>query len=129
MAFSYDVTQLDSNPLYQARFRLGDTDEANAAFQDEEINYSLKCNDNNVLRTCIDCVSALLPRLASSVKFTVGPYSEERGSNAYNYWSKMLDELKAQLTTYSTPIADLPQTPSYFYYGMMGTPESSATDP
>jgi hypothetical protein len=129
MSFSYDSSKLNETPLYQVRFRLGDTVEASAAFQDEEITFLLQQNGENVLRTCIACVEALLPRLASTTEFTVGPYSEKQGSSAFNYWSKLLDQLKGQLTGYSAPFMYPPTGDSYFYYGMMGTEASSATDP
>lgn len=129
MAFTYDVSQLSENSLFQVRFRLGDITQENHTFEDEELQYLLTFNGNNVLAACIASVSALLPRLAGGRKFTVGPYSEDQSSAAYDYWSRMLEELKAQQTLYSAPVAELPKTPSYFYYGMMGTPESSATDP
>ena len=91
MSFSYDPTQLSDNLLYQVRFRLGDTNESNATFQDEEISYSLDCNNQAVIETCIDCVSALLPRLARGAKFKVGPYSEEESGASYDFWVKMLE--------------------------------------
>lgn len=128
MAFTYDVTQLGSSALYQVRFRLSDTVESTASFQDEEINYSLSCNHDDVLATCIDCISALLPQLAHKVKFSVGPYSEEEGKNSYEYWTTLLSELKAKQRSYAAPIGLSPTGPAIFHYGMMGTPESSATD-
>ena len=35
MAVTYDPTMLQESPLYQVRFRLGDTDITAASFQDE----------------------------------------------------------------------------------------------
>ena len=128
MAFSYDVTQLDSSPLFQVRFRLGDTVESTASFQDGEITYSLNCNQQDVLSTCIDCISALLPRIASKSKFSLGPYSEEEGKNSYEYWSKLLNELKAKQGGYAAPINLPPTGPPIFHYNMMGTEASRATD-
>lgn len=128
MSFTYDATQLEHSPHMQVRFKLGDVRESSAHFQDEEIQFMLKQNGNDITRTCISLVEALLPQLASYNSFTVGPYSEDSGSHAYEYWTKMLDELKASLVGYSAPVAHLPQKPTYFYLGMMGTEESSATD-
>lgn len=85
MSFSYDVNLLNSSPLYQVRFRLGDTDETTASFADEEISYLLACNDNNVLNACIDCITALLPRLAQQPGFKVGPYEEKSSTKDYDY--------------------------------------------
>lgn len=121
MAFSYDAAQLSSSPLFQVRFRLGDTDESNASFQDEEITYSLDCNHSDVILTCIDCISALLPRLAQSSGFSVGPYSEKDGANAaaYNYWTKLLAELRAKSSVYAAPIMRPPETEPIFHYEMM----------
>lgn len=129
MAFSYDPAQLKDSPLFQVRFRLGDTVESSAAFQDEEIEFLLQENNGDILRTCVACIEALLPRLAASSGFTVGPYSEQQSSSAYEYWSKLLARLQEQTQGYATPFMQPPTGGSYFYYGMMGTPESSATDP
>ena len=57
--FSYKPEELANKPLYQVRFHLGDTDEDTAAFQDEEITYALSRNSDDVLRACIECVTAL----------------------------------------------------------------------
>ena len=120
MAFTYDLSALSDNPLYQVRFRLGDTDENNASFQDEEIEYALNCNNNDVVHACIECVEALLPRLAQSVEFSVGPYSEKEGAKSFDYWTKLLSDLKAKATVYSPPIAMTPTGAPLFYYGMLG---------
>lgn len=118
--FSYKPEELAKEPLYQVRFHLGDTDEDTASFQDEEIKYALSYNNNDVLRSCIACITALLPRLAQQTEFTVGPYSEKSGSSAYNYWTKMLDELKSKVSGYGAPIMMPPTGPSIFHYGMLG---------
>ena len=123
--FSYKPDELASKPLYQVRFHLGDTDENTASFQDEEINYALSCNNNDVLRTCIACVTALLPRLAQQTEFTVGPYTEKSSSSAYNYWSKVLEELKSKVAGYGAPIMMLPTGPSIFHYGMLGVDDDA----
>jgi hypothetical protein len=126
--FSYKPEKLAEEPLYQVRFHLGDTDEDTATFQDEEIKYALSCNNDDVLRTCIACITALLPRLAQHTEFTVGPYSEKSSSSAYSYWTKMLDELKAKVSGYGAPIMMPPSGPSIFHYGMLGVDEN-AGDP
>ena len=118
MAVTYDPTMLQESPLYQVRFRLGDTDITAASFQDEEILFALSVHANNVLLACIDCVSALLPRMAEAKKFTVGPYTEEQSTRSYDYWSKLLDELKSSLTNTSAPIMKPPTGPAIFYHGM-----------
>lgn len=120
MAFTYDLSALSDNPVYQVRFRLGDTDENTASFQDEEIEYALSCNNNNVTLACIDCVEALLPRVAQQTEFSVGPYSEKRGAASYDYWTKLLADLKAKATVYSPPISMAPTGPAIFHYGMLG---------
>ena len=108
MAVTYDPTMLQESPLYQVRFRLGDTDITAASFQDEEILFALS----------VHCVSALLPRMAEAKKFTVGPYTEEQSTRSYDYWSKLLDELKSSLTNTSAPIMKPPTGPAIFYHGM-----------
>lgn len=120
MAFTYKVDQLKQSPLFQVRFRLGDTDMDTASFQDEEIQFALDSNNNDITRACIDCVSALLPRLAQQTEFTVGPYTERSSATSYNYWLKVLDELKAKVSGYGAPIMMSPTGPSIFHYGMLG---------
>ena len=123
--FSYRPDELASTPLYQVRFHLGDTDENTASFQDEEINYALSCNNNDVLRTCIDCVTALLPRLAQQTEFTVGPYTEKNSSSAYTYWSNVLEELKTKVAGSGAPIMMPPTRPNIFHYGMLGVDDDA----
>ena len=118
--FTYKPEELSTNPLYQVRFHLGDTDVSTASFQDEEIAYTLSCNNNDVLRTCIACITSLLPRLAQKTDFTVGPYSERSSSTSYNYWTKLLDELKSKVVGYGAPIMMPPTRPDIFHYGMLG---------
>lgn len=126
MAFTYDPTHLDDTPLFQVRFRLGDTVETSATFQDEEINYALGVNNNNVIKTCIDCISTILPRLAQTSGFKVGPYEEKESSRGYEYWHTLLAELKAKLCVYSAPMINEPMGPHIFYYGMQSTQDSEA---
>ena len=123
--FSYKVEELSNSPLYQVRFHLGDTDEDTASFQDEEITYTLSCNNNDVLRTCIACVTALLPRLAQQTEFTVGPYTEKNSSSSYTYWTKLLAELKSKVGGYGAPIMMAPSGPSIFHYGMLGVDDDA----
>ena len=124
--FSYKVEELANKPLYQVRFHLGDTDESTASFQDEEIMYALSCNNNDVLRTCIACVTALLPRLAQQTEFTVGPYTEKSNSSSRDYWEKLLAELKSKVDGYGAPIMMPPSGPSIFHYGMLGVDDHAA---
>lgn len=119
MSFSYDPTHLDNSPLDQVRFKLGDTFPDAARFQDEEINFTLSQHNNDVLSACIDCVKALLPRLAGAKKFTVGPYTEEDGANSMAYWTKLLSSLESEAAQYTAPIMMPPTGPPIFHYGMM----------
>ena len=128
MAVTYDPTQLNVSPLFQVRFRLGDTDVTAASFQDEEIQFALDAHASDVTRACIDCVSAILPRMANMKEFSVGPYKEAQGSKTYDYWSKLLDELKASLKAGSPPIALPPTGPPIFYYGMQSVHDHGCHD-
>jgi len=127
LAFTYDLSKLSETPLYQVRFRLGDTTEDTASFQDEEITYALSCSNNDVLRTCIDCINALLPRLAQQPDFKVGPYTETEKTRSYDYWVKVLAELKSKLASYNPPIAQEPTGATIFHYDMMGVNEYGPT--
>lgn len=117
MSATYDPARLNEVPLFQVRFRLGDTDVTNATFQDEEIAFALGLHANNVTSACIDCVKALLPRLANVKEFTVGPYQEKQGAKSYDFWSSLLAQLQKEVAIGSPPIA-LPTGPSIFYYDM-----------
>lgn len=119
MSFSYDATHLATSPLDQVRFRLGDTSETTARFQDEEINFALSMHNFDVRLACIDCVKALLSQLGNSKEITVGPYTEKEGSNTLAYWTKVLDELNAEGAKYSAPLMMPPTGPHIFHYGMM----------
>ena len=44
--WTYDPSQLSSNPVYQVRFELQDTDPNNQRLQDEEIVYALSVENN-----------------------------------------------------------------------------------
>lgn len=128
MSFTYEPAQLSTSPLYQVRYRLGDTDSDTASFQDEEIVFTLESNNQNITLTCIACISALLPRLARQTEFKLGPYSEKESSSAYAYWTKLLSELKAQATSYAAPIMRPPMTPALFHYNMMGVDDNGPED-
>lgn len=127
MSFSYDAAKLPASPLYQMRFRLGDTIKDTASFQDEELTYALSCNQGDITRTCIECITALLPRLAQQNDFKVGPYSETEKTRAYDYWVKLLAELKSKITSYSPPISQPPTSPPMFHLDMMGVDEHGPT--
>ena len=129
MSFSYDAAKLATSPIYQVRFRLGDTNSSTASFQDEEIAYALTCNGNDVIKTCIECINALLPRLAQQPDFKVGPYSETEKTRSYDYWVKVLAELKSKVASYSPPISQEPTGSTIFHYDMMGVNEYGSENP
>lgn len=128
--FSYDPAQLATNKLYQVRFRIGDTEESTAHFKDAEIQFALDSSGENVLEACISCVTAILPRVASGGEgFKVGPYQENGPSaGSLAYWTRLLEDLKAERSMYSSPKM-APTGPSIFHYGMMGQHDHSAVDP
>lgn len=128
--FSYDPTQLNENKLYQVRFRLGDTVQESARFRDSELQFALDSTGENVLEACISCVMAILPRIAGGGEgFKVGPYQENVPSaGSLAYWTKLLDDLKAERSMYSAPQM-APTGPSIFHYGMLGVNDHATTDP
>ena len=130
MSFHYDPTRLSEEPLFQVRFRLGDTVEDTAFFQDEEITFALSQTNQDVVKACIQCVEAILPRIVSSSKgFTVGPYTEKGVETAsYQYWSRLLTDLKKDLSSGSAPVM-MPAGPSIFHYDMLGHGDHYAEDP
>ncbi|MFI3171101.1 MAG: hypothetical protein R3Y58_01830 [Eubacteriales bacterium] len=120
MTFTYEISKLAETPLFQVRFRLGDTEEDTARFDDGEIAYMLELHNNNIVATCIGCVTALLPKLTTSTEFTVGPYSEKEGANAFDYWSLYLASLQKEVIAGGAPVMAATPKKSIFHYGMLG---------
>lgn len=119
MAFSYDVNELSTTPLYQVRFQIGDTSEDTHEFEDEELEFLLQNNSDDVIRTSIACCDNMLAKLANAIDYKLGPYSENGSDARYNRWSSLKKTLEDSLSSYCAPMANAPTTESIFSYDMM----------
>lgn len=119
MAFSYSVDELSENPLYQVRFQIGDTVEEVHEFEDEEILYLLQQNYNDVIKTACALCDNMLAKLANTIDYKLGPYSENGSDARYNRWLTLKKTLEAAQASYCVPIAKSPTTAPIFSYDMM----------
>jgi hypothetical protein len=116
VAFSYDPAKLADSPRDQVRFRLGDTFADDVMLQDEEIDFLLGENRQNVNRTIIAACRVILANVANLVDFRVGPYSERNG-NRLKALQLLLDQLLA-IGAVNAPIMEPPTTDPIFEYEM-----------
>lgn len=119
MSFTYNISTLSTSLLSQVRFNIGDTVEASHYLEDEEINFSLSQNNNNVNSTCISCCYAIIAKLASNTDFSLGPYEEKNSGNKYDRWLVLVSTFEKKSTMYSAPSINPPTTDDIFYYDLM----------
>lgn len=119
MAFTYDLSKLSEDTLFQVRFRIGDNVDALHELEDEEIQYLLKMNNNDVDLTALACCDVMLTKMANAIDFKVGPYSESGTDARYNRWLTLRKTLAAAQANYSAPVAQNPTTAPIFNYDMM----------
>lgn len=118
MAWSYDPTSLATSKKDQIRFKLGDTVEADALLQDEEIEFLLAQSNGDVLQASIQACISIISILSGFTDFKVGPYSESQGSRLSAYRS-LYRMLLAQAARMNAPLAEAPTTAPVFHYDMM----------
>ena len=92
MSFTYEVTDLDTS-LAKVRLEIGDTVEASALFQDEELEYWIDKRADNVLLAAADAADALARRFAQDYDFSTDNQSFKRSQRAAAY-RKMADDLR-----------------------------------
>lgn len=87
MSFSYDPTKLKTNLIYQVRLKIGQTSPYSpVAVQDEEIQFFLDLNKNDVHQTCLDVLHSQISQAAALVDKETGAVSEAQ--------SQLLENLK-----------------------------------
>lgn len=91
MAFTYDSSDLDvsttSGRLNVVRFLVGDTDTDDQFLQDEEINFALGQNNNNVYYSAAYCARTIGSKLAREVDVQLdGALSESRSSLSTQFY-------------------------------------------
>lgn len=117
MSWSYSGDP-STSPLDYYRFTIGDTDEDNQLFQDEEIEYVISSNNENSTYILYSLYSTLANKFSmSATKKTLGPQSVDY-SERQRYWmerAKYYEALKAS-SGISLPCY---KSPKVFYKGMM----------
>ena len=119
MAFTYNISELSENPLYQVRFQLWDNVEEIHSFEDEELQFLLDQASGDVDKACILACDKMLAKLASATDYKLGPYTENGSDARYNRWLTLKKTFVAAQTSYNAPIAQQPTTSPIFGYDMM----------
>lgn len=103
MSFSYDVTKINTTPLFQVRLKIGQTSEYSpVVVQDEEIQYFLEDNDNDIGKTCIDVLNTQISQAATLVDKETGQVSEAQSQILKNL--KILRDDLLNSVSRNTPI-------------------------
>lgn len=118
MAWTYVPASLATSKLFQVRFRLGDTVEADHQLEDEEITYLLDLRGDDVISTCVECCNIIIAKMAKQVSYTLGPYSES-ANEKFNHWKSMLVLFTKLAQCGGIPVANLPTTAPIFAYDAM----------
>lgn len=91
MAFSYtgDPT---NNPIDALRIMLGDLDDVNPIYQDEEIEYFLSLNNDNIQAAFYQLALSILPKFTRFARERAGQIEVYGGDYFNNYlaWIKMI---------------------------------------
>lgn len=91
MSFSYtgDPT---NNPIDALRIMLGDLDDVNPIYQDEEIEYFLSLNQDNIQAAFYQLALSILPKFARFARERAGQIEVYGGDYFNNYlaWIKMI---------------------------------------
>ena len=92
MAFTY-TGALDTD-LEKVRFRVGDTDSADALLTDAEITGALT-NEGSVTLAALACVRSILARFAKGYDFSTDGQAFSRGQRVAHY-TALLEELQTE---------------------------------
>ena len=130
MTWSYSWDQINSNPVYRVRFRIGDNVSCEPQFQDEEILAAINAR-GSLAGACADLCRALATKYSRSVDFAVtggGRASYSQLSKQYNRQAVMFEVKAASLATpYVAGISvtdklnqelDIDRVPPQFVIGM-----------
>ena len=101
MTWSYSWDQINSNPVYRVRFRIGDNVSCEPLFQDEEIAAAISAR-GSLAGACADLCRALATKYSRSVDFAVtggGRASYSQLSKQYNRQAVMFEVKAASLAT------------------------------
>lgn len=119
MSFNYSGDPSASR-LDECRFLIGDTDESNFIFQDEEINYIItQAGDNdNLLKYNLFTRAATV--YAKAIKRSLGPQSEDPTARL-KFFNEQAMEYKAKLSVTGMSLPKF-SYPKIFHKGMHSNP-------
>ena len=100
MAFTYDPSALDTEPLYEVRFIIGDTAIDKPLLDDEEIEYYLAKYDDAVQMTAVKCCEAIAAKYAKFSKKRVNGVEVEIEDVAGKYM-RLAKHLRANIAATS----------------------------
>ena len=96
MSFTYDIT----TNVGKLRLIISDNNSDSYIFEDDELDFFLDRNDNNITRTAIEICRALAMKFMqeSSAKIRVDDIQIEEG-NKHKYYTDLANDLERQLTS------------------------------
>lgn len=96
MSFTYDLT----NNIGKLRLIISDNNSDSYIFEDEELEFFLDRNDENITRTAIEICRALAMKFMqeSSAKIRIDDIQIEEG-NKHKYYTDLANDLERQLTS------------------------------
>lgn len=103
MSFSYDPTRLDI-PRNQLRLLLGEEGTLLETFQDEELDYIIKKNDDDLNWALYDCYKMCAVKYGSTLgdSLKIGDITIADGKNKANYFKDLADDWKNDILSGNT---------------------------
>ena len=117
MSFTYQIENIATNLVAQVRLRTGQTVNNGESMSDEEINFFLSQNNNDVNATVTEVLQSLLVRASQFYDKTTGEVSESK--------SQVFDNLREQLTNQALGSSIIP-TPTCMHFGGLASDEVQA---
>lgn len=85
MTWSYSVVGLATNKKNQVRLMIGDTNTSDQLIQDEEIEFYLLQNSDEVITSAVDCCEAIAAEFSRQADTTNGALSVKASQRAKAY--------------------------------------------
>lgn len=103
MSFSYDPTRLDV-PRNQLRLLLGNEGTSLETFQDEELDFIIKKNNQDLNWALYDCYKMCAVKYGSTLgdSLKIGDITIADGKNKANYFRSLADSLKEDILNGNT---------------------------
>lgn len=100
MSWTYDVTQLQTEPKYQVRMLVRDTDTNRQLVQDEEIDYILSSNTNIYLASAI--IAEMIAKQYALQPDTKTDIFSESYNNVATVYTKLAESLRKDAVRYTS---------------------------